>query len=247
MRLLSFKRFELDLPSLLEKMKEKGIGRSKVALDFTIDENESCTKAINHQIGGLGEPILIELINPELMACTGFLKDVDESTGERVIILTVIHKNQFITMTIPVIMGKEKNFYSVKAEITAKVVVDTIEKLVMPTMGSIQEPSYHNVVSLPTVSLDFVIIAAFFRAHKNNIEIGFLNKHKLFSVDIIGASGEIVTYPLPYLYLKRMHLITETGDNSYTVNVERGVRMLKYIARASEIVSLTMLAEVSDL
>lgn len=228
MRLVSFKRFELDLPTLMTDLRNSGKATGNLSVDFSFENEGSLFRSGTNSIEQVGEPIVVELINPDLMTYTGILKLIDKDTNKYLIGFTAINKTVFINFSFEVVMDKNTNFYSVTSEVKASLVIEPIERIKMPVMK-------------------FIVLASFLRAYKNNVETPVLIDNDMFLVDAISISGETKTFQVPYAYLKRMCLITETGNYSFTVNIDRGIRLLKYIARTNELTTTTMLGEVSDI
>lgn len=226
MRLLSFKRFELDLPALLAALEETGFADGNIVADFVIQEET--TTAREMLSNRITEVVFIELVNPDLMTCKGILKVLDKTKNEYLVGFTAIHKSQFINVCFKVTLDVENGFYSVRTEVKMALTTEPTERLNMSVTK-------------------FMILQSFFRSCKNDVSVPFNDDDGTFGVDIINVAGKTVTYPLHYPYLQRMFLITETGEDSYTVNIDRGIRMLKYIARSNEILSDIMLAEINDI
>lgn len=226
MRLVILNRFELDLPSLLAVAKEEGVAKTNAVIDFTLQD--ATPKSRGPADGQSGEGILVELINPELMTCTGILKALNKTKTRFVIAFTAIHKSQFLNISFEVDMNGQSATYSVETLVKLSSSVEPVGKLSMP-------------------ALKFKLLASLLRSYKNNAETAPVCQGDTYQVEIIDDCGQPVTYPLLKAALSRLQLLEKTGEDSYEINIDRGARMLKYIARANELVTRSIVAEVSDL
>lgn len=228
MRLVSFKRFELDLAAVLEKIKEKKTYKTQAKIDFEVTENpHRSILATDRLDNAVVERVLIETKLKGLMTLVGLIRLAEIETNKYVVTFTAIYDNRFITFHFTTVINEVIGFHSVDVTVIA------VEQLQPATWVSVN-------------TMQFCGLADIVRRYKNEIDISLDDVSNCFAAFFTDNHGDERATQVPFKFLSNLALI-EGGHKNFKLNTDRAIQFMRYIARAEELRTQTLLAEVSDI
>ena len=227
MRLVSFKRFELDLAALLERIKEKKIYKAQAKVDFEVTENSHRSILVADGDIAVVERVLIETNLKGVLTLVGLIRLAEIETNKYVVTFTAIYDNRFITFHFTTVINEVIGFHSADVTVTA--------------VAQIQPATWLSVNTMLFCGLADIV-----RRYKNEIDISLNDDNNCFVAFFTDRHGEERATRVPFKFLSNLALI-EGDHKNFKLNTDRAIRFMRYIARAEGLRTQTLLAEVSDI